>query len=156
MLLAVDVPVQFVCEVLGLARSSYYHRSQKSDDGELGTAIGEEAAAWPVYGYRRITNELRRKGWRGNEKKARWLMREMNLQVRKRGPKRATTDSRHDLPRYPNLIKQLEIIRPDQVWASDITYIRLRREFVYLAVIMDVCSRAIRGWNLSRTLDHSL
>ncbi|MGA9531762.1 MAG: IS3 family transposase, partial [Anaerolineales bacterium] len=156
MLLAVDFSVQIVCEMLGLARSSYYYRSQKADDGELRAAVSEEAAAWPAYGYRRITNELRRKGWMVNEKKVRRLMREMNLQVKQKGPKRRTTDSRHDLPRYPNLIKQLEIIRPDQVWASDITYIRLRREFVYLAVIMDVCSRAIRGWNLSRTLDHSL
>lgn len=156
MLLAVDFPVQIVCEMLGLARSSYYYRSQKPDDGELRAAISEEAAAWPAYGYRRITNELRRKGWMVNEKRVRRLMREMNLQVKQKGPRRRTTDSRHDLPRYPNLIRNLEIIRPDQVWASDITYIRLRREFVYLAVIMDIFSRAIRGWNLSRTLDHSL
>lgn len=154
--LATEFPVGAVCLALRLARSTYYYRSQKADDSELRTAIGEEAAAWSAYGYRRITNELRRKGWHVNEKRVRRVMREMNLQVKRKGPRRATTDSRHDLPRYPNLIKGLEIIRPDQVWACDITYIRLRKDFVYLGVIMDVFTRAIRGWNLSRSLDHSL
>lgn len=156
MQLAAEFPIGLVCRVLRLARSSYYYRSQRADDSELRSAVGEEAAEWPAYGYRRITNELRRKGWVVNEKKVRRLMREMNLQVRRKGPRRATTDSRHHLTRYPNLIMGLEITRPDQVWASDITYIRLRREFVYLAVIMDVFTRAVRGWNLSRSLDHSL
>lgn len=154
--LAADFPVQLVCETLGLPRSSYYYRSQGRDETEIRAAISDEAGAWPAYGYRRITNELRRKGWGINEKKVRRLMRQMNLQVKPKGPKWATTNSRHDLPRYPNLIQDLEITRPDQVWAADITYVRLRRGFVYLAVIMDLFTRAARGWHLSRTLDHSL
>lgn len=117
--LAADFPVQLVCEMLGLPRSSYYYRSQKRDEAEIRAAISEEAGAWPAYGYRRITNELRRKGWGINEKKVRRLMRQMNLQVKPKGPKRTTTNSRHDLPRYPNLIRNLEITRPDQVWVAD-------------------------------------
>jgi putative transposase len=73
-------------------------------------------------------------------------------------PKRTifTTDSRHSFPRYPNLVLGLEITHPDQVWVGDITYIRLPREFVYLAILMDVFTRAIRGWHLGRSLDHTL
>ena len=70
--------------------------------------------------------------------------------------KKRTTDSEHPYPRYPNLVKELETTYPDQVWVSDITYIRLEREFVYLAIILDVFTRSIRGWCLSRTLDQEL
>ena len=83
-------------------------------------------------------------------------MREMGLQVKIKRKARKTTNSEHDFPRYPNLVQDLEIVRPDQVWVSDITYIRLRYEFVYLAVIMDVFTRSIRGWHLGRGLDQSL
>jgi transposase InsO family protein len=69
---------------------------------------------------------------------------------------RKTTDSQHDFPRYPNLVQGLEIVRPDQVWVSDITYIRLAHGFVYLAVIMDVFTRNIRGWHLGQSLDQTL
>src|SRR5437867_524862 len=67
-----------------------------------------------------------------------------------------TTNSKHAFPRYPNLVQNLEITRPEQIWVADITYIRLRSEFVYLAVLMDVFTRAIRGWHLSRDLDQNL
>ena len=83
-------------------------------------------------------------------------MREMDLLVRTKGKKPRTTNSEHDLPRYPNLVRDLEVVRPNQVWVSDITYIRLRKEFVYLAVIVDVFTRAIRGWYLGRSLDQTL
>ena len=68
----------------------------------------------------------------------------------------STTNSQHDLPRYPNLIKSLKITRINQVWVADITYIRLGRKFIYLAVILDAYSRGIRGWHLSRSLDKQL
>jgi len=74
--------------------------------------------------------------------------------VKKR--KRRTTNSQHPYPRYPNLVKELEITYPDQVWVNDITYIRLQEDFVYLAIIMDVFTRALRGWSLSRSLDQQL
>ena len=71
-------------------------------------------------------------------------------------PKKRTTDSQHPYPRYPNRVKNLPVTRPDQVWVSDVTYIRLRNEFVYLAIIMDVYARGMRGWCSSRTLDQEL
>ncbi len=67
--------------------------------------------------------------------------------------RRRTTDSRHDFPRYPNLVVGLEVTRPDHVWIADITYVRLREEFVYLAVVMDVFTHRVRGWVLGRGLD---
>src|SRR5205823_11745686 len=67
-----------------------------------------------------------------------------------------TTDSNHPFPRYPNLVEGLEVTHPDQVWVADITYIRLRKEFVYLAVLMDVFTRGIRGWHLGRSLEQEL
>jgi transposase InsO family protein len=70
--------------------------------------------------------------------------------------RRRTTDSRHDFPRYSNLVEHLEVTRPDQIWVADITYVRLRDEFVYLAVLMDVFTRRIRGWELGRSLDQGL
>jgi transposase InsO family protein len=149
-------PVSTVCQALNLPRSSYYYRSQRGSEEDLRAALLCEAETWPTYGYRRITQELRRKGWVVNSKKVRRLMREMGLQVKKRTRRRRTTDSRHDLARFPNLIRGLEIARPDQVWAADITYVRLQREFVYLAVIMDLFTRGIRGWHLGRRLDHTL
>src|SRR5438552_2228704 len=85
------------------------------------------------------------------------MMRDLGLQAqRKPKPRTTTTDSRHAFPRYPNLVEQLEIVRPEQVWVSDITSIGLREEFVYLAVLMDVFTRCIRGWHLGRSLDQSL
>ena len=156
-------PVSTVCQVLNLPRSSYYYarrasndRSQRGSEEDLRTALLREAEAWPTYGYRRITAQLRRQGRRVNSKKVRRLMREMGLQVRKKVQKRRTTDSRHDFARFPNLIRQLEITHPDQVWTADITYVRLRREFVYLALILDLFTRNVRGWHLSRSLDHQL
>jgi transposase InsO family protein len=67
-----------------------------------------------------------------------------------------TTDSDHPFPRYPNLVEDLEVVRPDQVWVADITYVRLKKEFVYLAVLMDVFTRGIRGWHLGRSLEQEL
>ncbi len=78
------------------------------------------------------------------------------LLIPQKKQKKRTTNSNHPFPRYPNLVKHLIITRPDQVWVSDITYIRLQEEFVYLAVIMDVFTRMIRGWCLHRTLDQEL
>ena len=84
------------------------------------------------------------------------MMRELGLQGHMYAKKRRTTHSEHSFPRYPNLVEQLEVVRPEQVWVSGITYIRLREEFVYLAVLMDVFTRCIRGWHLGRSLDQSL
>jgi len=156
-MLAPEYPVTVVCDVLGCARSSYYRRNvQRPDEAELRAAIKAVAAEWPTYGYRRITAQLHRQGWQVNHKRVQRLMRLLGLQAKTKRRKRRTTNSEHDFPRYPNLVQGLEIVHPDQVWVSDITYIRLRYEFVYLAVIMDVFTRAIRGWHLGRSLDYLL
>lgn len=155
-MLAQDHPVALVCDVLGCPRSTYYYDAAKPDEEAVRAAVTAVAAEWPTYGYRRITAQLRRQAWGVNPKRVRRLMREMGLQVKTRRKGRKTTDSAHHFPRYPNLVQGLEIVRPDQVWVSDITYIRLRREFVYLAVIMDVFTRCIRGWHLGRSLDQVL
>ena len=99
---------------------------------------------------------LRREGWAVNGKRVRRLMADMGLKGKAPHRGRRTTDSRHGFPRYPNLVERLEITRPDQVWAADITYVRLREEFVYLAVVMDVFTRRVRGWELGRGLDQEL
>ena len=156
-MLAQDYPITVACEVLGCARSSYYHQvTERPDETELKVAIKTVAAEWPTYGYRRITAQLQRQGWLVNHKRVQRLMRLMNIQAKTKRQKRRTTNSEHDFPRYPNLIQGLEIVRPDQVWVSDVTYIRLCHGFVYLAVIMDVFTRGIRGWHLGRSLDHTL
>ena len=155
-MLSDDYSVSLACDLLECSRSSYYYQPKLKDETEVKSAIESVAAEWPTYGYRRVTKQLHRQEWVVNKKRIQRLMREMGLQVKIKRKARKTTNSEHDFPRYPNLVQDLEIVRPDQVWVSDITYIRLRYEFVYLAVIMDVFTRSIRGWHLGRGLDQSL
>ena len=151
-------PVASLCWLLALPRSSYYHQPVERDENELRGAVDAVAAEFVTYGSRRVTQELRRPPHEMivNRKRIQRVMREMGLQRAQKRRKRRTTDSRHGFPRYPNLVHNLEVTYPDQVWVSDITYIRLFSDFVYLVVIMDVFTRAIRGWHLSRWLDQSL
>jgi putative transposase len=154
--LAQEYPTSVVCEALELARSTYYYQPRLRDEEDTKQAIEHVAEAWPRYGYRRVTEQLKREGRNINSKKVRRLMGEMGLLVKKKALRQRTTQSGHAYMRYPNLIRGLEITHPDQVWASDITYIRLRKGFVYLAVIMDIFTRSIRGWHLGQSLDHQL
>lgn len=154
--MAENYPKAVVCRVLRVARSSHYHRADSVDEAEIRVALSQVCEEFPCYGYRRVTAELRRRGWVVNRKRVVRLMKSMNLQAKKVVRKRRTTNSEHSFPRYPNLVEFLVVQRPDQVWVADITYIRLKTEFVYLAVIMDVFTRAIRGWHLDRSLDQSL
>jgi transposase InsO family protein len=110
----------------------------------------------PAYGYRRITAELRHRGFAVNRKRVLRMMREDNLLCVRRRAFVATTDSRHNLPVYPNLAGQMEPTAINQLWVADITYIRLRTEFVYLAVVLDAFSRRVIGWALGRTLEAEL
>lgn len=153
-----DYPVSVACDLLELSPSTYYYRPVQSDESEFEAAIEEIAGQFPIYGTRRVTNQLRRYPYRlrVNRKRVRRIMAEKELLRPVKRRKRRTTDSQHPYPRYPNLVKELEIVHPDQVWVSDITYIRLHQEYVYLAIIMDVFTRSIRGWCLSRTLDQEL
>jgi putative transposase len=151
-----DYPIQTVCKALEFPRSSFYYQGGEPDDSVVKKAIDELAAAWPTYGYRRITAMLQRQHWCINRKRVLRLMREMSLLRAPEPKKQQTTNSKHAHPRYPNLVAQLTVVRPDHVWVADLTYIRLRYEFVYLAVILDVFTRAMRGWHLGRGLDLSL
>jgi putative transposase len=158
MKLAETYPIRHVCRLLGVPRSSIYYSAQPVPDDEavLKTALLDLAGEWPTYGYRRLTAMMRRLDWPVNGKRVRRWMAELNLTGAPPTRGKRTTNSDHPFPRYPNLVKDLEITRPDQVWVADITYIRLRREFVYLAVLMDVFTRNIRGWHLGRSLDQGL
>src|SRR5512135_2355345 len=99
---------------------------------------------------------LRRQGHPVNTKRVRRLMHELGICGEAPVKRVRTTDSDHSFPRYPNLVEDLEVVRPEQVWVADITYIHLRKEFVYLAVLMDVFTRGIRGWHLGRSLEQEL
>lgn len=150
--------VSVACRAVGLSRSSFYYLPKGKDEQGLKEAIEEIAAKYPTYGSRRITVQLCREPccFRVNRKRVRRLMRELGLVRRTKGKKVSTTDSGHPHRRYPNLVQGLEMRYPDQVWVADITYIRLKDGFVYLAVVMDVFTRGIRGWALSRFLDQGL
>ena len=108
------------------------------------------------YGYRRVTHELKHRGCHVNHKKVLKIMRGSDLLCRVRRRQVKTTDSRHRFPRYPNLIKGMAISRLNQVWLSDITYIRIRTGFVYLAAILDAYSRKVIGYAVSTGLDTAL
>jgi putative transposase len=148
-------PKQEGCQLLDLPRSSYYYQSQKSDESQLEQGLKAIAGQFPRYGSRRVVQQLRRVpyGYWISRYRARRLMRQLHLLQPVKRKHYRTTNSQHPYPRYPNLVQGLEIRYPDQVWVCDITYIRLAQEFVFLAVVMDVFTRAIRGWNLSRMLD---
>jgi putative transposase len=155
-MLSQHYPVRRVCRVLHDARSCIYHQPRSRDEAPLKAAIARLAEAWPTYGYRRITALLHREQVQVNCKHVARLMRKMDLQRQRLAGLPRTTDSAHAYPRYPNLVQNLEITHPDHVWVGDMTYVRLHKAFVYLAVLMDVYTRAIRGWHLSRHLDQSL
>jgi putative transposase len=157
MKLSKTYPIRVICRLLGVPRSSIYYQARPAiDEAMRKTALLDLAGEWPTYGYRRLTAMMRRLDWPVNAKRVRRWMEELNLTGTPPTRGKRTTNSDHPFPRYPNLVKDLEITRPDQVWVADITYIRLRREFVYLAVLMDVFTRNIRGWHLGRNLDQGL
>ena len=157
MKLADTYPMRLVCRLLAVPRSSVYYTARPPiDEAMLKTALLDLAAEWPRFGYRRLTVMMKRLGWPVNGKRVRRWMDELNLCGAPPERKCRTTDSRHGFPRYKNHVTSLEITHPDQVWVADITYIRLHREFIYLAVLMDVFTRRIRGWQLSRSIDQGL
>ena len=151
-------PIGQMCEFVELPRSTYYYSGKKADEQELVNDMKEVAGTHPVYGTRRICRQLRRPPYRYsiNRKRVQRIMRSERLLRSPKRKKKRTTNSNHPYPRYANLVKELEITYPDQVWVSDITYIRLGRGFVYLAVIMDIFTRAVRGWHLSKSLGQEL
>ncbi len=151
-------PVEVGCEVLELPRSSYYYAACPRDEEKLKQAMKEIAGAFPTYGKRRVWAQLRRAPHflAPNHKRVTRLMRQMGLLQSVKRRKYRTTNSAHPYPRYPNLVEGLVIDHPDQVWVADTTYIRLGDGFVFLAIVMDVFTRNIRGWCLSRSNDQRL
>ena len=149
-----------LCELMGLSRASYYRwlapASEYPMEMELRDALQNIALQFPSYGYRRITAEMQRRGFAVNRKRILRLMREDNLLCIRHKAFVVTTESRHDLRIYPNLARQITPRGVNQLWVADITYIRLREEFVYLAVLLDAFSRRVIGWALGRTLEAEL
>jgi putative transposase len=144
-----------------VSRASYYRfqesaKSGADSDMELRDTIQRIALEWPSYGRRRITQELRRRSWKVNPKRVRRLMREDNLLCVRKRKFVVTTDSNHGKKVYPNLSRKMVLTNVDQMWVADITYIRLREEFVFLAVILDAYSRRVIGWALERTIEDDL
>lgn len=157
MQLSQEYPIATLCQVLNYPRSQVYYQSQPPpDETEIKEAIVKLCGQHPTYGYRRITAMLQRQGQEINHKRVARLMRELGLVGKQPVRRKRTTNSNHAFQRYPNLVMDLAIERPDQVWVGDITYIRLQQEFVYLAVLMDVFTRSIRGWHLARSMEVSL
>lgn len=152
-----EYPITTLCEVLNYPRSQVYYKPQPAtDESELKAAIVKLCGQYPTYGYRRVTVMLNRQGYEINHKRVARLMQELGLAGKPPVKRKRTPNSNHDFKRYPNLVMELTIARPDQFWVGDITYIRLQQEFVYLAVLMDVFTRSIRGWHLARSMDVSL
>jgi transposase InsO family protein len=149
-------PVTLLCERIGLARSSYYYPAHADDEPAVVTGMEQILMRWPFYGYRRIVAQLRREGIVVGERVVRRLLRQLNTSRSVGRLRLATTDSRHNHWRYPNLIRHLPIGHPDQVWQGDITFIRLHLRFIYLAVILDGYTRTVRGWAVGRQVDQAL
>jgi len=142
-----------------VSRASYYRfvaRQEVDRDVELRDKIQKIAVEMPIYGYRRVCAELKRRGHAANHKRVRRIMREDNLLCLRRRKFVRTTDSKHGFRVYPNLAKEMTPTGTNQLWVADITYIRLLCEFVYLAVILDAFSRRVIGWALGRTLEGEL
>jgi putative transposase len=149
-----------LCRLATVSRAGFYRwrgpAPAADADMELREQMQRVALEFSCYGSRRITAELRRRGWRVNRKKVRRLMREDNLLCLRKRRFVVTTDSVHPLPVYPNLAGEMVLTGIDQLWIADITYIRLEVEFVYLAVVLDAYSRRVIGWALGRTLEATL
>jgi putative transposase len=144
-----------------ISRSGFYRFDGSAEPGpdphmDLRDAIQRIGLEWPSYGRPRITAELRRQDWTVNPKLVYRLMREDNLLCVRRRKFVVTTDSNHTRKIYPNLAPNLILTATDQLWRADITYIRLRDEFVFLAVILDAYSRRVIGWALDRTMEDEL
>ncbi len=141
------------CKILGLSRSSIYYQKRpiKNEDLELMRLIDEQYLKRPVWGSRSMTTFLRRQGWKINRKRVQRLMRTMGLEAVYPRPKTSKPHPEHKI--YPYLLRDLVIDRPNQVWATDITYVPMHRGFMYLVAIIDWYSRKVLAWRISNTLD---
>ena len=153
--------IERMCGLAGVSRASYYRHwrqaAPREEQTELRDLLQRLAVAHRHYGYRRLNALLRREGWAVNHKRVLRLMRTDNLLcLRRRAFVPATTDSRHDWRVVPNLARGMQVMNVDQLWVADITYLRLRDEFAFLAVIIDAFSRRVVGWAVDVHLRASL
>lgn len=155
-----EVSIRRLCGLFGVGRTWYYTHPAPDETASrvvaLRVAIEDIVLTFPGYGYRRVTKQLQRDGWAVNHKRVLRVMREEALLCQLKRRFVVTTGSDHGLRRYPNLVTDFVVARPDQVWVADITYIRLPTGFVYLACLLDGYSRRCVGWALSRTIDSGL
>ena len=158
------LPVACACSCLDVSRSGFYEWKKKRDENplldpiemRLKDEIQKIAVKFSGYGYRRVTKELHRRGFGANSKRVHRIMQNDNLLCIRNKFRPVTTDSNHSLGVYPNLAPGMELTGINQLWVSDITYIQLAKEFIYLAVIIDVFSKKCIGWELDRNIDTQL
>jgi putative transposase len=152
-----SLSIERMCQIGQVSRASFYRSLKEQKPLEEDMEVRSEIQKIVLqhrrrYGYRRVTAELRRRGMPVNHKRVARMMREDNLLAVQPRAFVVTTDSEHELEVYLNLARRMELTGVNQLWVADITYIRLRSEFVYLAVILDGYSRKVVGWALDRTL----
>lgn len=153
--------IERMVELGRVSRASFYRFNESPNAGpdpdmDLRDAIQHIALEWPSYGRPRITAELRRRGWSVNPKRVYRLLREDNLLCVRKRKFVVTTNSNHGRRVYPNLAHGMVLTGVDQLWRADITYVRLREEFIFLAVILDAFSRRVIGWALDRNMEDEL
>ena len=148
--------------MMNLSLSSYYYdpkfsRAEKEEqDADLRGKIEQVRVEFPRAGYRFLVHLLKKNGVHVGERRLRRILTKFELQIRPRKRFVNTTDSKHSFTVYPNLLEELTLTAPNQVWASDITYIRIENGFVYLAVILDLFSRKVIGFAISKKIDRHL
>ena len=143
------------CELIGVSRSSWYYEAQEetAENLLLMRLLDEQYTRTPFFGSRRMVLALEEHGWNVNRKRVQRLMQQMGIEAIYPKPRLSTPAPGHRI--YPYLLRRLAITRPNQVWSTDITYIRLRGGFVYLVAILDWFSRYVVDWEISATLDTS-
>ncbi len=155
-----QVPLSLLCASVDVSRSWFYVRpglqELTPETLALRDRIEEIVLEFPGYGYRRVTAQLHKEGWRVNHKRVLRILRQESLLCRLKKGFFVTTNSEHAYHRYPNLLQETQLSRPDQVWQADITYIRLPGGFCFLAAILDAFSRFCVGWHLSQDIDTRL
>jgi transposase InsO family protein len=149
--------VERQCQLAEVSRAGFYRYLQRTTPAQADLLLRARLQELVLenhrlLGYRLVTRSLKREGHLVNHKRVLRLMREDNLLSLRRTKYVFTTDSRHDLPIYPNLARRVALTALNQLWVADITYIRLRNEFIYLAVVLDAYSRRVIGWALGRSL----
>lgn len=151
-----DLSLRRQCELLGVARSSYYHQSQSDEETEENLAylrlIDEQYLRTPFFGSRQMTAWLHRQGYDVNRKRVQRLMRFMGIQGSVPGPQTSRSHPQH--PVYPYLLRGMRLSHANLVWSTDITYVPMPRGFMYLVAVIDWYSRYVLAWELSNTLDH--